>query len=172
MGMILKPQDVLVLLKLVAWNRESWTYQELAESLGMSPSEVHAGMSRAFAARMVDAEKRRPLRPAFLEFLVHGLKYAFPPERGGQTRGMPTGHASPFAESKFSASDEPPPVWPHPQGKRRGLAFSPLYAAAPEAARQDNALYRLLVLVDMIRGGNARERKWAEEELGKILGAD
>ena len=56
MDMILKPQDVLVLLKLVAWNRDSWTYQELAESLGMSPSEVHAGMARAISAPTLAAD--------------------------------------------------------------------------------------------------------------------
>lgn len=166
---MLKPQDILVLLKLVVWKRESWSYQELAESVSMSPSEVHAGLNRAHTAGLVDADKKRPNRTALLEFLVHGLRYAFAPERGGQTRGVPTGHAAPAAKGVFRVSDEPPPVWPSSEGRVRGFAFSPLYRSVPEAAGQDKALYRLLVLVDLVRGGNARERKWAAAELRKEL---
>ena len=166
---MLKPQDILVLLKLVAWKREAWSYQELAKALSMSPSEVHASLNRAFAAGLVDVEKKHPNRSALLEFLIHGLKYAFPPERGGQTRGIPTGHAAPPGKGVFRVSDEPPPVWPSGEGSVRGLAFSPLYRSAPEAAGKDKVLYRLLVLVDLVRGGNARERKWAAAELRKEL---
>jgi hypothetical protein len=51
----------------------------------------------------------------------------------------------------------------------RGTAFSPLYSAAPRAARSDPQLYELLVLVDAIRGGRARERDIAVKELKKRL---
>lgn len=43
---VLKPQDAVVLLKLVVAG-EGWTYPSLAESLGMSASEVHAAVGRA-----------------------------------------------------------------------------------------------------------------------------
>ena len=49
------------------------------------------------------------------------------------------------------------------------MAFSPLYKLAPGAAREDQKLYELLVLVDAIRGGRARERKLATRELEKRL---
>jgi hypothetical protein len=41
----------------------------------------------------------------------------------------------------------------------------PLYASAVKAAREDGGLYDLLALVDALRLGRARERKFAEEEL-------
>ena len=166
---MLKPQDILVLLKLVAWNRDSWSYQELADELSMSPSEVHAGINRASVAQLVDVEKRKPNRSALYEFLVHGMRYSFPPERGGVSRGIPTCHAAPFTKGVFARGDDPPPVWPHRDGKIRGESFSPLYRSAPEAAERDEVLYRLLVLIDLVRGGNTMERKWAQGELRKAL---
>ena len=96
--MILKPQDVVLLLKLVALGEAGWTYQRLANELALSPSEAHAGVRRAVAARlMTDAKSAtgRPIREALKEFLLHGVKYAFPPERGELTRGLPTGYAAP-----------------------------------------------------------------------------
>jgi hypothetical protein len=44
-----------------------------------------------------------------------------------------------------------------------------LYSLAPRAARSDPQLYELLVLVDSIRGGRARERAIAVKELKKRL---
>lgn len=169
MGMVLKPQDVVVLLKLVAWGREEWSYQELAESLGMSASEVHAGLNRAFAAGLVDVDRRRPVRAALEEFLLHGLKYMCPPERGAATRGVPTCHGASFVAEEFGPGDEPAPVWPHSKGEARGIAFEPLYRSVPDAAGRDKELYRLLVLTDLVRGGSARERAWAADQLKKVL---
>ena len=103
------------------------------------------------------------------EFLVHGLKYVFVPDRGEMTRGVPTGHAAPPLNQHLVSADEPSPVWPDPEGEVRGTAFSPLYSAAPRAARSDPQLYELLVLVDAIRGGRARERDIAVNELKKRL---
>ncbi len=78
-------------------------------------------------------------------------------------------HAAPPLEDKFAPSDEPAPVWPDPEGQVRGTAFSPIYKAAPMAARQDKQLYELLVLVDAIRDGRAREREIAVRELRERL---
>jgi hypothetical protein len=39
---MLKPQDILFLLKLIAIGEKTWSYNSLAIELGMSPSEVHA----------------------------------------------------------------------------------------------------------------------------------
>jgi hypothetical protein len=169
--MVLKPQDALVLLKLVAVGRAGWSYNTLAVALGMSPSEVHAAIKRTLVAGLAIRDTRG-IRPHFRnleEFLVHGLKYVFAPDRGELTRGMATAHAAPALEGKFLASDEPPPVWPDPEGDVRGAAFSPLYKCAPKAAREDPALYELLTLVDAIRGGRAREREMAVKALKECL---
>jgi hypothetical protein len=52
--MILKPQDVLVLLKLVSIYPHEWAYNTLAVDLGMSPSEVHAAVKRSVKAGLAN----------------------------------------------------------------------------------------------------------------------
>ncbi len=47
----LKPQDLLVALKLALPGQKPAPYAELAEALGMSASEVHASVGRLKAAR-------------------------------------------------------------------------------------------------------------------------
>lgn len=170
--MILKPQDVVVLLKLVALGEQPWTFQRLAVELSISQSEVHAAVNRAVAAKLMSDSSSsvgRPLRPQLLEFVLHGVKYAFPPERGELTRGVPTGYAAPPLNTEIAGSSEPPPVWPYAEGNARGYAFAPLYRTVPEAALRDPALYELLALVDAIRDGRARERSLAEKALEKRL---
>ncbi|MDT8321528.1 MAG: MarR family transcriptional regulator [Xanthomonadales bacterium] len=169
--MQLKPQDLMVVLKLVAMADRSWTYASLAEQLGMSVSQLHTAVQRALAAGLAvrTNESIVPNRPALQEFILHGVKYVFVPERGQLTRGMPTAHAAPPLDAHFPDSGEPPPVWPDPDGSVRGMAFAPLYKLAPGAARADPALYGLLVLVDAIRGGRARERAIAADELESRL---
>jgi len=163
----LKPQDVLVALKLVAIGHRPWSYVLLSVELGMSPSQVHSAVKRSLAASLA-VHKNEEIVPNIRnmeEFLIHGLKYVFLPERGEMTRGMPTGYAAPPLGDLFISSNEPPPVWPDPEGEVRGIAFSPLYKSAPKAARADPKLYELLVLVDGIRAGRARERDMASKEL-------
>lgn len=165
--MLLKPQDVLVMLKLVALGDQSWSYVSLSVALGVSSSQVHSAVKRSLAAVLAvhKHEKIVPNIRNLEEFLVHGLKYVFVPDRGELSRGMPTSYAAPPLGDLFVSSSEPPPVWPDPEGEARGMAFSPLYKSAPKAARMDPALYELLILVDGIRGGRARERDMASKEL-------
>jgi len=169
--MILKPQDILVMLKLVALGQRSWSYSWLAVSLGMSPSQLHSAVRRALAAQLA-VKKEDVITPHIRnleEFIVHGLRYVFVAEIGRLSRGIPTSYAAPPLNKHFAESAEPPPVWPDAEGSVRGVAFSPLYKLAPQAARTDPALYELLALVDAIRGGRARERTLAIKELGKRL---
>ncbi len=178
---MLKAQDVLVLLKLVVSDDPEPSFNRLAVELDMSPSEVHQAIQRARHAGLLTTEpskvgkhKKSVIHQALLEFLVHGLKYVFPAERGGVTRGMPTAHAAPPLVQKFAraASQDLPPVWPDPEGAVRGLEFTPLYRSACVAAKRDAKLYQLLALVDAIRGGRARERQLAQKELVKRLGGE
>ena len=84
-------------------------------------------------------------------------------------RGLPTSYAAEPLKRLIAAGDEPIPVWPHPEGKSRGIALAPLYKTVPIAAMRDPALYEKLALVDALRDGRTRERKLAEQELKKIL---
>ena len=169
--MILKPQDIVVLLKLVALREHPWSYVSLASDLFMSTSEVHAGIKRAVAARLMDATGKHALIRSLEEFITHGVKYAYPPDRGGLTRGIPTGYAAAPLKAMISQPPEPPPVWPDQEGDTRGNEFSPLYKSVPKAARKDMKLYELLALVDAVRDGRAREREIAIRELKARLGA-
>ena len=154
----LKPQDVCVLLKIALLHRGPWSYGQLALDLGMSASEVHAGVKRAVHASLMHLDEGwgSPALPALEEFLVHGLKYAFSPVRGRLTRGVPTAHAAPPLRGLFPALPGPPPVWPDADGDVEGIEFSPLYKSVPFAAKRDPRLYELLALVDVLRAGNCR----------------
>lgn len=173
--MILKPQDILFLLKLVSMGRRGWSsYGQVALELGMSPSEAHAAAQRTLKAQLAvqDGPAVAVHARNLEEFLIHGLRYCFVPERGALTRGMPTAHAAPPLNAKLVATEEPLPVWPDPEGAVRGETFTPLYKSAPAAAKRDPKLYELLALVDALRGGRARERDLAAKLLGARLNDD
>lgn len=165
--MSLKPQDIMVVLKLYSYHRKRPAMSVIAADLGLSPSEVHAALKRLQQARLLHGPEMqdKPNLAALEEFLLHGLKYAFPAERGQVTRGVPTSYAAPPLKKDIVLGDELPPVWPWRNGETRGIALEPLYRTVPTAALRDPALYELLALVDAIRDGRARERKIAEREL-------
>lgn len=110
--MILKPQDIFIMLKLVVRGGSEWSYPALSYELSMSASEVHAGVKRAVAAKLMDSHRKTPVKSNLLEFIIHGVKYAYPPDRGGITRGIPTGYAASPLKELIMQTDEPPPVWP------------------------------------------------------------
>lgn len=169
--MVLKPQDVFVMLKLVALKGRPWSYADLGVELGMSVSQLHAAIKRSLSAKLAVKQNDiiRPNIRNLEEFLIHGLKYAFIPEQGEFVRGMPTAYAASPLKKYIVQPSEPPPVWPDAEGEVRGMAFSPLYKLAPKAAKSDQMLYELLVLVDAIRGGRAREIDIAVKELKQRL---
>jgi len=169
--MALKPQDVYVVLKLVASGSRRAPYSQLALDLAMSPSEVHASVKRAQASGLLHGPslQNRPNIAALEEFLVHGLRYVFPAERGELTRGVPTSYAAQPLRNVIASGNDPLPVWPYEEGKQRGAAFAPLYKAAPIAALRDPTFYEYLTLVDALRDSRIRERKIAEAELHRRL---
>ncbi|MFH1993253.1 MAG: hypothetical protein ABIK98_12770 [Pseudomonadota bacterium] len=170
--MNLLPQDILIMIKLALSASRDWSYNTIAYELGMSPSMAFSGVKRASQARLFDPNRRRPLRKALEEFLIHGVKYSFPPDIGSLTRGIPTAFASPALRDHFSYDPENIYVWPYPEGNERGISFSPLYKSIPEIAMKDEKLYMALGLVDAIRLGRARESKLAEKLLVDMLRYD
>lgn len=163
----LKPQDLLVTLKIAIRPQQQATYAVLAKELFMSASEVHASTRRAEQSRLLmrSNEGLIPVRPALQEFLIHGVKYVFPAVAGPLTRGIPTGLAGPVLRKHFDHHDDLPPVWPDPEGEVRGLSLYPIYPSVPAASRVDQQLYEVLSLLDGLRGGAARERELAEQAL-------
>jgi hypothetical protein len=140
---------------------------QMGVDLCVSSSEIHASLKRLEFSRLVSdgASGHRPMLQAVEEFLIHGVRYAFPPKRGEVTRGMPTSYAAPPLSRHIDAGSEPPPVWPFPEGQQRGASLEPLYRTVPAAAQRDPILYEFLALVDAVRDGRARERQMAEREL-------
>jgi len=170
--MELKQQDIYVALKLVVLNNEPCSMQRIGEALGMSASRVHGSIHRLIRANLIRKDKGyRPVLANLKEFILHGIRFAFVPEIGEPTRGLPTASFAPPLNSEFAPSNELPHVWPDPAGEVRGISFSPLHKSAPEAARKDPVLYEFLAMADAIRGGRARERKMAIEQLSLRLSA-
>lgn len=165
----LKPQDVVLLLKLIAQPEADVRILELAHSLGISSSEVSHGLGRLRDAALLAPDKRSPLRANALEFLVHGLKYVFPVKLGAIQRGVPTAHSAPPLNKRVKSVSDDKYVWPSGEGSIRGQSIIPLYPSVPEAVLKDPKLHELLALCDALRIGRAREKKIAVDELNKRL---
>src|SRR5260221_637463 len=171
MDLRLKPQDVVVALKLVARGGSKWTQPELARSLHLSAGEVNHGLKRLAACHLFNVRERRVARAALQEFLVGGLRYVFPTQLGLFGQGMPTAFTvGPLAE-KLRLGDEDGVVWvvPNKTAQARGRVIEPLYRTVPLAAAEDPLLYEYLALADTLRVGRARERAMARDELAKRL---
>jgi hypothetical protein len=166
-------QDIAILLKLAVQGDSQLQSKVLAESLFISPSEVSKSLKRCVEAGLLymSSNEKRVNQSGLIEFLAHGLKYAFPAVRGSLVRGVPTAAAAEPLKSRLLEDNDPPAVWPLAEGKIRGIAIAPLYAGAPKAALLDPRLYIVLALTDAIRGGRTRERNLAVELLKKELNA-
>jgi hypothetical protein len=165
----IKPQDVLVLLKILLRENQPYRLIDLSAELGLSQAEISNSLERAHNVGFLDAS-RKPIKSALAEFLVHGLKYVFPAVPGAMDRGIPTAHSAPPLSKIIISESNDQYVWPFPEGEVRGQSVSPLYKSAPGAALKDAMLYEWLALIDAIRIGRARERNFAAEEINKRLG--
>jgi len=158
---MLKGQDMVVLAAIIDKSRVDESYLELGKRVCLSASETHASVKRLQEAALLNSE-RRMVRHNVIEFLVHGMKYAFPFKPVGMlSKGFATSYAAPVAEGAFATTGADP-VWSSQDGDVCGQAFEPLYATVPVAASRDRALYDRLALFDMLRGGRIRERRFAE----------
>jgi hypothetical protein len=164
---MLKPHDLVVALRYALHHDDApISMVGVGSLLGLSGSEIHAAIRRARQAGLM--AKYLANRDALVEFVLHGVRYAYFVERGPVTRGFPTAHAAPPLD-KFIRPNGLPPVWPDPEGPVRGESFAPLYKSASVAARSDRRMYKALALIDAIRGGRARERSKASELFPKLV---
>ena len=168
---VLKPQDLVVALKIVVNKRYPLSFAQLAGQLFMSVSEVHAAVHRAIRSHLLSRvdDELIPNKASLLEFIVHGAKYAFPVSLGGLTRGVPTSVSASPLSLHFDQIEAYRFVWPDPEGGERGVALCPLYPFVSTACRQDPKFHEVLALIDAIRGGAARERELAEALLLEYL---
>lgn len=171
---MLKSQDCIILVKLIANPGLNWSQRQLAQALCISLSEVNGGIKRLGDAGLLRKDKEGRLYPniaAAEEFLVSGIKFFFPAKLGEYTRGIPTAVAAPLFQDKIALGNDPIPVWPDVIGGKRGVALAPIHPSIPKALREnpDQAFYEMLVLIDVIRSGRARERNIAATLLKERL---
>lgn len=157
----LRPQDVLILLKVAVAENRDWRQMDIAHELSISQAETANALERLRRAGLVDESKRKIFRLATFEFLAHAIKYIYPAQIGSFVRGMPTGHSAGLLKEQIVIDQKQEWVWPDAEGTGRGLALLPIYKTVPFAAKNDPALYLILSLVESIRAGSFRERKIA-----------
>ena len=163
----MRPQDIVILLAIISYGKKDWLIKDLANSLYISQSEVSESLNRSQVAGLIDYNKRRVNRQALNEFIEFGLPYVFPVQPGSVVSGIPTAHSHPALKDKIIS--EQFYVWPEPGGSVRGFAVEPLYDKQVKAVKENNELYKLLAMVDVLRVGNRRETKFAKDILDNII---
>jgi len=163
----LRSHDIFVLLALLSYADEQWTYDLLGNKLGLSASQVYRSLERAESSHLFSKQMRVVRRPELLEFLSYGIRYAFPATPGPTRRGVLTCWDAPEAPKPVSLSTDERYVWSSPSGTDRGQTIEPLHSSVSTVAGDDAGLYGLLALTDVLRVGSAREREMAREELEK-----
>ncbi len=63
---VMKPQDVVVLLKIVALGTTPWAQTALAESLNLSQSEISQSLARSRYAGFPDGSGKKVMRLALM----------------------------------------------------------------------------------------------------------
>lgn len=163
----MRPQDIVILLKIVALDGQGFQLKDLSQQLSISSSEVSESVNRSILAGLIAEDKKTVMRKALFEFLVHGLPYVFPQKPGAMVAGIPTAHSARPLNKEFR-SDELY-VWPYSKGEVRGQCIEPFHSGQINAAMQDQKLYELLALCDAMRIGRTREKRMAEEGLKKRI---
>ncbi|MBW8297699.1 hypothetical protein [Sphingopyxis sp.] len=184
----MKSQDILVLLKWVSLESQElgaldrgrqgvavsfdpFSVRELGLALYISKTEISESLHRSVDAGLAIRSHGRikPNRRNMLEFIIHGLKYAFPAKKGAPERGVATAFAAPMLQGDLISAGSEIFVWPYAEGKARGASVAPLFKSVPQAALQDALLYEYLALIDAVRLGNQRESKLAGQKLEQRL---
>jgi len=119
--LMLKPQDVMIALKIVAMNQREWKYSEAALELNMSPSEVHAGVRRLKKCSLLTElamgtggavqKMHLPEIRSLKEFLRYGLRHVFPAVLGEPALGLPTSYGVSHLFDGAGADTSFIPVW-------------------------------------------------------------
>ncbi len=155
----MRPQDVIILLKLAVDGEEGSRIKDLSTKLFLSGSEVSESLNRSAIAGLLSPDSRIVNKDPFLKFLEHGLQYVFPAQLGPVMKGMFTAHSESSLYLSFSSEEKL--VWADELGKERGSTILPLYPTVVKAVKKDRILYRLLALCDIIRIGDSSDKNKA-----------
>jgi len=155
----MRPQDIVILLKIVLLGNQEWQFQDLARSVYISGAEVSESLHRSSFAGLIDNSRKKVQRVSLLEFLKFGFSYVFPQAPGALTRGTATAHSHPLLKNHIISSTDY--VWPNFDGNDYGQTIEPLYPNQIKAIKDDPKLYDALAMLDAIRVGKVREKKLA-----------
>jgi hypothetical protein len=159
----LKPKDVVVASKLIAVGGYR-SYDFLSESLGMARSQIHDSVKRLEKSGLSDSNMRID-KKAFMYFILMGLRYVFPVEKIGKTKGIMTGLAVVEGVPLNALGDpETCMVWPSPSvvAAVEGDGIEPLHESCLTAVK-DRPFWELLALIDVIREGQGDVKRAAKE---------
>lgn len=163
----MRPQDIVILLKILTIQKVGWQLRDLASDLDLSVSEISESLIRSHIAGLIDESRRKVYRKSLWEFLEHGIHYVFPQQPGTMVTGVPTAHS--FADFREKIVSNLDYVWPDENGRVRGLSIKPLYKGVTKAVLKDDNLHRLLAAIDIIRVGKIRELQLALDILRKFI---
>lgn len=163
----MRPQDLVVLLKLIIEEAGSWNQISLAKSLFLSQSEISESLKRSTYARLLQAKGKEVARQPFMDLLQYGVPYMFPQQPGAEVRGIPTAHSAEPLVQMITSTEKY--VWPYAKGHMRGQSILPFYPSVIQAVELDAQLYEYLALIDAVRVGRARERNAALELLSEKI---
>lgn len=165
----MRPQDIVVLLRILTLHSTTWKGKDLAAALSISPAEISDALRRCQYARLLHADGRTVQHQGVLRFLEFGLPYVFPVHPSGFVRGVSTTWSVLPELLPQSGLAQPHYVWPDPAGTAWGLAVTPLYPTLPATVRLDDSWHQLLAAVDVLRLGTGTQHKLAYEFLSERL---
>jgi len=172
---MLKPQDILIACKLFTLGDAEWPMRRLAGSLSISLGEIHAAVERGRAAGVLGLPRGRlnVARRKFFDLVSVAVPQVYYAVRGSVEIGVPAAmHAEPL-KGVFPRDGRPVPlVWPCERGTVRGESLLPLYLTVPGAVENDPDLHRLLALIDVVRVGDAKDRRLATDLLERLILGD
>lgn len=165
----LRPFDIAVSLRLVLVPGER--YEPLANALATSTSAVHRSVARLQHGGFCANGSRVVSKDSLQEFLVHGLRYAFPPVHGGERSGIPTAGAHPAIAAAMGDLAGPRLVWPLDGEPTRAQSLTPLFTGMTRVVQRDARLHELLAIVDLLRVVAPDDRGAASNLLSQRLAA-
>ena len=86
----IRPQDIVVLLKIFSLGEEEWLNKDLSKQLFISQSEISESLNRSVYAGLLGIDKKTIQKSALFGLLVYGLRYIFPIKAGTLAKGIPT----------------------------------------------------------------------------------
>jgi|GEM_PF-2387873 len=163
----MKPQDVLLALKIVANTPLSLRQIDLAHSLHISQSEINRSLARLAECTIYIKETKTIDILKLMEFIEHAAPFVLHINRTGPTGGKPLFQSKRYKHNRFQI-----PVqwgWTNQKGKKGLHGYAPFHPSVPISCQSDPALHRLVVLFERTLISDAPERDLVLIELYAFL---